>query len=112
MTFSVDPHALDGYAALLGRARDDAQQCKAYFAANVVDLSPGGDGLINPIVYKHVTVQQKLGAMLDHLVTLLDSSCEQMTEAATEYRRTDHKSAARIDNTYPEVKRVQGWRDR
>lgn len=73
MTFSVDPVALNGYAALLARARarDDAQQCKAYFDGNVPDLSPGVDGLINPICYEHTAVQQKLGAMLDQLVALL-----------------------------------------
>ena len=101
------PLALHGYAALLARARDDAQQCKAYFASNVPDLSPGIDGLINPICYEHVGVQQKLSAMLDHLVTLLGSSRDEIAAAATGYRQTDGDAAAKVDSAYPGVSRSQ-----
>lgn len=111
MTFSVDPLALDGYAALLARARDDAQHCKAYFTANVPDLSPGIDGLINPICYEHLAVQQQLGAMLDQVVTLLESSHSEMAAAAARYRQTDQAAAATVDNAYPEVLRPQPRRD-
>jgi uncharacterized protein YukE len=111
MTFSVDPLALNGYAALLARARDDAQQCKAYFAGNVPDLSPGIDGLINPICFEHVAVQQKLGAMLDQLATLLSSSRDEMAAAATHYRTTDADAAATVDKAYPEVPRPPVRRD-
>ncbi len=105
MSFSVDPLALNGYAALMGRARDDAQQCKTYFTANVVDLSPGIDGLINPICYEHVAVQRKLAEMLDHLATLLGSSRDEIAQVATRYRTTDAESAARVDDSYPVVPR-------
>ncbi len=111
MTLSVDPLALHGYAALLARARDDAQQCKVYFTGNVPDLSPGVDGLINPICYEHVAVQQKLGAMLDQLATLLGSTRDEMAAAATRYRQTDDEAAATIDKAYPEVSRPQPRRD-
>lgn len=111
MTFSVDPAALGGYAALLARARDDAQQCKAYFDGNVPDLSPGVDGLINPICYEHTAVQQKLGAMLDQLVTLLGASQDEMAAAATRYQRTDERAAATVDRSYPDVARPQPRRD-
>lgn len=105
MTFSVDPLALSGYAALLSRAREDAELCKTYFASNVPDLSPGIDGLINPICYEHVAVQQKLGAMLDQLVTLLGSSRDEMAAAATRYQQTDSNAAATIDSAYREAPR-------
>ncbi|MEU7908594.1 hypothetical protein [Actinoplanes sp. NPDC049118] len=111
MTFSVDPPALGGYSNLLARARDDAQQCKAYFAGNVPDLSPGIDGLINPICYEHVAVRQKLSEMLDQMVALLDSSRDEMAAAATRYRQTDAKAAATVDKAYPEVPRAQPRRD-
>lgn len=111
MSFSVDPSALHGYAALLARARDDAQQCKAYFTSTVPDLSPGVDGLINPICYEHVGVQQKLAAMLDGLVSLLGSSRDEVAAAATRYRQSDDDAAATLDRAYPEVVRPQPRRD-
>jgi hypothetical protein len=111
MTFAVDPLALNGYAALLARARDDAQQCKAYFTGNVPDLSPGVDGLINPICYEHVGVRQKLGAMLDQLATVLGTSRDEMAAAATRYRTTDQVAAAAIDKTCPEAPRSSPRRD-
>lgn len=111
MTFAVDPLAIDGYAALLERARDDAQQCKTYFVGNVPDLSPGIDGLINPLCYEHVVVQQRLGAMLDQMVTLLGSSRDEMAAAAARYRQTDDDAAATIDKAYPETPRSHPRRD-
>jgi hypothetical protein len=111
VTFSVDPLALNGYAVLLARARDDAQQCKAYFADNVPDLSPGIDGLINPICYEHVAVQQELGAMLDQLANLLGLSRDEMAAAASRYRTTDDKAAATVDKAYPQVSRTPLRRD-
>lgn len=107
MTFSVDPLALNGYAALLARARDDANQCKTYFAGNVPDLSPGMDGLINPICYEHAAVQHKLGAMLDQLASLLGSSGDETAAAAARYRTTDQNATATVDNAYPEISRPQ-----
>jgi len=105
MTFTVDPQAIDGYAALLARARDDAQQCKTYFNGNVADLSPGVDGLINPICYEHGRVQKKLAEMLDQLNTLLGTSRDELALAATQYRRSDNDTSARLDSTYPSVPR-------
>jgi hypothetical protein len=111
MTFSVDPLALHGYAALLARARDDAQQCKAYFAGTVPDLAPGIDGLINPICFEHVAVRQQLATTLDQLVTLLGASRDELAAAATRYRTTDEDAAAGVDRAYPEVARPQPRRD-
>lgn len=34
MTFKVDPAALLGYSAQVGRAKEDAVECQKYFAAN------------------------------------------------------------------------------
>jgi hypothetical protein len=111
MAFSVDPLALRGYAALLARARDDARQCQTYFVGNVPDLSPGVDGLINPICYEHVALQQKLGAMLEQVATLLGSSQDEIAAAATRYRRTDADAALSVDEAYPTVVRPRSSRD-
>ncbi|GIM98070.1 hypothetical protein [Paractinoplanes toevensis] len=111
MTFSVEPIALHGYAALLGRASSDAEQCKTYFTANVPTLSPVAEGLINPLCYEHAGVQQKVGAMLDHLVTLLGESRDEMAETATRYAQSDDAAAAKLDDSYPETVRPPLRRD-
>jgi len=105
MTFSVDPLALNGYAALLGRARDDAERCKTYFATNVPDVFPGVDGMFNLLSAEHPAVQQKLGAMLDQLITLLGACRDEMALSATRYRDSDEKAAAKVDDAYPVVTR-------
>jgi hypothetical protein len=74
---------------------------------NVPDPSPDIDGLINPVCYEHVGIQRKFGTMLDQMVTLLGSSCDELALAAMHYRQSDDDSAARIDNTYPAVPRPQ-----
>lgn len=111
MTFSVDPIALHGYAAMLVRAGSDAQQCKSYFGAHVPTLDPVQEGFINPLCYEHAAMQQKVGAMLDQLVTLLESSRDEMAQAATRYAETDDNAAAKLDGAYPESVRPPLSRD-
>ena len=82
MTFSVEPPALNGYAAMLGRARDDVEQCKTYFSQNVADLELTDGGLLNPLYYEHIRVKRKLDEMLNQLVALLGSSRDQLALAA------------------------------
>lgn len=111
MTFSVDPVSIHGYAALLGRAASDAKDCKSYFEANVPTLSPTTDGLINPLGYEHAGVRAKVGAMLDHLVDLLDASRAELAGAATRYAESDQGAAAKVDNSYPPTARPSLRRD-
>jgi hypothetical protein len=111
MTFSVDPIALRGYAALLARAGSDAEQCKSYFVANVPTFSPAVEGLINPLCYEHAGVQAKVGTMIDQLVMILDASRTEMSKAATRYAESDRDAAAKLDSTYPETVRPSLRRD-
>jgi len=105
MTFSVDPTAVHGYAGLLARAGSDAEQCKEYFAEQVPDLTPVSEGLINPLCYIHEGVENKVGEMLDRLVTLLETSREELAGAATRYSDSDQGAAAKLDDSYPVVPR-------
>jgi hypothetical protein len=111
MTFSVDPVSIHGYAALLARAAGDAKDCKSYFTANVPTLSPTTEGLINPLCYEHAGVQAKVGAMLDHLVDLLDASRAELAQAATRYADSDQGAAAKLDYSYPSTTRPSLSRD-
>jgi len=111
MTFKVDPEALAGYAAQLGRAKEDAVQCKSYFAANAGDISFSEGGIINPLYYEHGAVKEKLDGMLTHLVGLLDKASSELTAAARQYRTTDAAAAAKVDESYPAVERPSARKD-
>lgn len=111
MTFKVDPASLDGYAAQLGRAKEDAIACKSYFAANAGDISFSEGGIISPLYYAHGGVKEKLDGMLTHLVDLLDKSGGQLTAAAKQYRGTDAAAAAKVDESYPVVERPSARKD-
>lgn len=106
MPLSVEPEAIRHYGFMLGRARDDAEQCKAYFAAQVPEIAMGVEGgLINPIGYAHTGVRQELGALLDRMISILDSSEKALFNAASTYEQTDGDAATRLDQSYPAVQR-------
>jgi hypothetical protein len=44
MTLRVDPEAIRNYGFMLGRAHDDAQDCKGYFTAQVPEIAMGIEG--------------------------------------------------------------------
>ncbi|MFC7527573.1 hypothetical protein [Actinoplanes sp. GCM10030250] len=102
---------MDGFAGLLGRAADDARDCRIYFGTWVPEISPVTGGIINPLTYEHLRVRRQLTAMLEHLVTLLDTSQDQLAAASAVYRRTDHHAAAALDNAYPRIERPTPRRD-
>jgi hypothetical protein len=106
MTLNVDPEAVRHYGFMLSRARDDAQECKAYFSAHVPEVGMGIEGgLFNPIGYIHPGVRRQLGEMLDQMVSILDASHKALFDAATHYERTDQDSANRLDQSYPATQR-------
>lgn len=101
MTFKVDVAALAGYAAQLGRAGEDARECRRYFAANAGDVSSGAGGLINPLRYEHAGVRDRVDGVLAHLVDVLERSRAELTAAAQRYRATDRTAADEMDASYP-----------
>lgn len=106
MTLKVEPEAVRHYGFMLGRARDDAQDCKAYFAAQVPEVTMGIEGgIFNPIGYAHTSVRRQLGEMLDQMVGILDASQKALFDAATHYERTDQDAAGRLDQSYPTAQR-------
>nr|WP_221378927.1 type VII secretion target [Actinoplanes polyasparticus] len=106
MSLNVEPEAVRNYGFMLSRARDDAQDCKDYFSAQVPEVAMGIEGgLFNPIGYAHTGVRRELGAMLDQMVSLLDASHKALFETAKHYERTDEDSAQRLDQSYPAVQR-------
>lgn len=111
MTFKVDPEALVGYAAQVGRAKEDAVECQKYFATNAGDISFSEGGIINPLYYEHGAVKEKVNGMLTHLADLLEKSKTELATAAQQYRTTDASAAAKVDESYPTVARPVARRD-
>ena len=100
MSFSVEPHALDGYAGQLGRAGDDAQATKNYLDGYTIP--GGGDGAL--ILLAGPSAVDALTATIDvtqKLSTVCHLSQAGLTEAANYYRSTDAAAAARLDGTLP-----------
>lgn len=104
-TLRVHPPGLDGYAAQLGRAVEDIQMCRRYAGQWVPEIFPVSGGIINPLTYEHIGVQERLASMLTKVEALLDASGQGLAGASRAYRETDHRSAADIDRAYPEVQR-------
>lgn len=106
MSFKVDPGAVKGFAALVNRAHEDAQQCMKYFNSHAGQVKWYSDGgVFNPLYYKYNDVTSAIREMLQHMVRLLDAGEAELTKAASYYRTTDKDQAARMDRTYPEVSR-------
>jgi hypothetical protein len=100
VTFSVEPAALDGYAAQLGRAGDDATSIQSYLLGYKVDS--GWDGmLIEAVGDSHVRSMDTARELGARVATVLHDSQNGLIASAGYYRRTDNAAAARLDATMP-----------
>jgi len=100
VTFSVQPTALDGYAAQVGRAGDDATSIKNYLLGYEVDS--GWDGLlIEAVGDSHVRSMDTARELGGRVATVLDDSQNGLTASADYYRRADTAAAAAFDATMP-----------
>lgn len=106
MTLRVDPAAVAAYAAQVRRAHEDANECRKYFDREVPETSWHGDGgVFNPLYAEHGEVRQTVRGLLTHMIKLLESSGEELSQAGTYYRESDKQTAARLDATLPDVDR-------
>jgi hypothetical protein len=100
VTFLVQPGALDGYAAQVGRAGDDATSIKDYLLGYKVDS--GWDGLlIEAVGDSHVKAMDTARDLGGRVATVLHDSYNGLVAAAGYYRRTDTTAAAAFDATLP-----------
>lgn len=100
MTFKVDPDEVRVFASHLARLGEDAEIAKEYtdLIGSFEVLETGAIGLV---MGKHRAFMADFGATMHKLATLFDSSAVNMQATATQYQRTDEKSAAEIDASYP-----------
>ncbi|MFG3703581.1 WXG100 family type VII secretion target [Micromonospora sp. NPDC047670] len=104
MSFSVEPGALERAAGRMTDASVDAQAAKAYITKHT-DMPWYGQGLLNEAWPAHQKLVDEMTKRLNHLVELLDKSRDALQHTADYYRRTDSRSAGRLDATYPAVDR-------
>ena len=100
MTFSVEPTALEGFAAQLGRAGDGAASIKKYLSEYKVD--DGWDGLlVEAVGNSHVIAMDTTRELSGRVATVLHDSQNGLLASAGYYRRTDALVAAAFDATLP-----------
>lgn len=101
MTFSVEPSALQGYAAQIGRAGDDGASIRNYLMGYRVDS--GWDGfLIELVGNAHVESMDTARELASRVAAVLHDSHSGLIASAGYYRRTDASAAAAFDATMPD----------
>ncbi|MBF6333883.1 type VII secretion target [Nocardia transvalensis] len=102
--FRVEPDDLD---KLAGAFRDLAGQAAAAsgHATKWFDVSAAETGIYVEVKRIVDQMRQNLEDNYNHLRTLAESSATELGKAAQMYRTTDRASAARLDATYPGVRR-------
>ncbi|GIM98231.1 hypothetical protein [Paractinoplanes toevensis] len=100
MTFSVEPAALDAFAAQVGRAGDDATSIQNYLLGYQVDS--GWDGLlIEAVGDSHIRSMNAARDISGRVAGVLHGSQAALTAVADYYRHTDAAAAAKLDATMP-----------
>ncbi|SCE76148.1 hypothetical protein [Micromonospora chokoriensis] len=104
MSFFVEPAALERGADQLNEAHLDAQAARAYILKHT-DMPWDDQGLLNEAWPAHRKLVDEMTKRLTHLIELLGKSRDALQATADQYRRTDSRSAARLDATYPTADR-------
>lgn len=104
MSFNVDPAALRRYAQQLGEVERVAEACQSYVSAHG-NFSFHESGLIGFAAPGHRNLMADLDQLFTQLGKLGVESRAALRAAADEYTRSDEKSAAKVDASYPEVRR-------
>lgn len=103
--FYVYDPALRDFSRLLGQSAQDSQQAEQYVQRRCTMDPPTAKGVFSYLEWHHAAVQRAAMGAFTRLTTLLESSGQGMTDAASYYQQTDAALAAQIDATFPEVKR-------
>ena len=104
MTFKVDPGQVRSFAADLARLGEAAEVAKGY-ANQFGFFSLIETGILGKVHGRHADFLADLDATLRKLAMLLDASSASLHAAATQYERTDQRSAAEIDAARPGTSR-------
>ncbi|MEV3861037.1 type VII secretion target [Streptomyces sp. NPDC050095] len=104
MTLKVTPSDLDGYARQIGRAAGDATEFKSH-CNKYTGIEVSDQGLLNLFLTTHTATVQTVNSALDRLQEVLSGASSELRLSKAYYEKTDRAVAARVDATYPVVKR-------
>jgi uncharacterized protein YukE len=99
VTLSVQPAALDAYAAQVGRASDDATNIKSYLQGYKVEGGWHAGALIELVGSAHVHSMDTARDLGGRVATVMSDSKNGLTFAAGYYWCTDAQAAAAFDAT-------------
>lgn len=99
MSFRVEPDDIDGYAALLGRARDDAEAAKRYLSEHG-EMSVGEQGWLAQLGDSHKSISGAVERELEQLRKITGAASHVLGNAAGYYRKSDQKAVTEADDAY------------
>jgi hypothetical protein len=102
MSFKVEPPALRTYASQLSEVERVAEDAQRY-VSSYGTFNFHESGIIGYAAPGHRKLMANLEKLLKRLNELGTGSQKALRTTADVYQRTDHKSAAAIDATYPPV---------
>ncbi|MEU4427902.1 hypothetical protein AB0F81_45385 [Actinoplanes sp. NPDC024001] len=102
--------ALRDYAGRLGDVERVGEEADRYVSV-YGDFTFHEQGLMGFVAPGHRVLLAELHHLMTRLKSLGIDSAEALRVAAAEYERTDTRSAAEIDATYPQVPRGLEFRD-
>jgi uncharacterized protein YukE len=105
MTLRVVPEDLKAYATQVGRASGDTGEVLRHCDRFSSIPEMGGRGLIGELVTRHDKTVPDVRSALKHLHEVLEAASSEMARTAHYYQVTDRKVAAKVDATFPVVKR-------
>ncbi|HET6483659.1 MAG TPA: hypothetical protein VFG35_26960 [Actinoplanes sp.] len=110
MTFTVDPVQIQEYARKLGDVERVAEEADRYVSAhgNMTILS---QGLISLVAPGHRQLMGELHDLFTCLGEIGVGSQVALRATADNYAKTDERSAASVDASYPPVRRDASVRD-
>ncbi|MFJ3899193.1 hypothetical protein [Streptomyces sp. NPDC090083] len=104
MNLRVDPWDLSGYARQIGRAAHDAADFKSH-CTRYTRISASDQGLLSLFLTTHTSTVETVNRAMDRLQEVLKAASSELERNRKYYTQTDLAVAARVDATYPLVKR-------
>lgn len=99
MSFTVNHDAVRTFAGTVGGLTDDADKAVGY-AREHLGIGYAEGRMFATVVETATSVREALEANYTALARLVDTSEQELTRAANQYRDTDQAAAAQVDATY------------
>ncbi|MGX9888698.1 hypothetical protein [Streptomyces sp. NPDC002276] len=104
MNLRVSPWDLSGYARQISRAAHDAADFKSH-CTRYTDIGVPDQGVLSLFLSTHMSTVETVNQAMDRLQEVLSAASSELERDKKYYMQTDLAVAARVDATYPLVKR-------